>query len=228
MPTARALSVSIHVQLIHEIISTNLQKYCNSRNFKVTSLLNMRLGFLLGSVLEPITGVCISRKGGTGGDGWGHGYFAIILSGKNDGSQWSISRRAVWTLFSPAQEIILRFYLECTRSQQELMLTSLKRISLPAGLIDAVSLRIASLYLRSIDRSLPCHSKWQCSILTSVHYPFYVRLREVLHKVYIYSANPAELGFQKFSYSSELEEYGFSFSTKPSLSGPTLYTQACS
>ena len=72
MPTARALTVSIHVQLIHEIISTNLQKNCNSRNFKVTSLLNIRLGFHLGSVLEPVTGICISRKGGTGGDGWGH------------------------------------------------------------------------------------------------------------------------------------------------------------
>ena len=41
---------------------------------------------------------------------------------------------------------------------------SLKQISLPAGLIDAVSWQIASLCLRSIDRDLSCHLKWRRSI----------------------------------------------------------------
>ena len=63
----------------------------------------------------------------------------------------------------------LRFYLECTRSQQEA-----KWISLPAGHVDTVSLQIASLYLCSIDRGLCCHSKWQRSIRNSIHYSFYV------------------------------------------------------
>ena len=37
-----------------------------------------------------------------------------------------------------------------------------------------MSSQTASLYFRSIDRGLPCHSKWRRSIRNSVHYPFYV------------------------------------------------------
>ena len=36
---------------------------------------------------------------------------------------------SLWAVFLPAQEIILRFYLECTRSQLELMLTEANKLT---------------------------------------------------------------------------------------------------
>ena len=60
----------------------------------------------------------------------------------------------------------------------------LERISLSACIIDAESSQSGSLYLCSIDHSLPCHSKYQRSIWVVVHCPFYVWIIEVLHKVY--------------------------------------------
>ena len=50
--------------------------------------------------------------------------------------------------------------------------------SLSACVIETVSSQSASLYLRSIDRGRPCHSKWRRSTRISVW------LREVLHEFY--------------------------------------------
>ena len=52
---------------------------------------------------------------------------------------------------------------------------SLKLISLPTCIIDSVSSHSASLYLRSIDSGLACHSKLRHSIRISIHCPSWLR-----------------------------------------------------
>ena len=56
------------------------------------------------------------------------------------------------------------------------MYCSLKRISLPAGLVDTMNSQIASQYIvLTLHRpQSPCHSKLRRSIRNFVHYPFYV------------------------------------------------------
>ena len=97
--------------------------------------------------------------------------------------------RAVCELLSHQRR---KWFYIYTQNAQGLNRTqhSLKWISLPACLVDAVSSQSASLYLHSIYCGLPCHSKWWRSIWISVHCPFHIWLREILHKVNCWEQNP--------------------------------------
>ena len=53
------------------------------------------------------------------------GYYAAILSGKNDRGVKS----SLQAPFLPAQEVILRLHPECIRSQQDLTLTEANKLT---------------------------------------------------------------------------------------------------
>ena len=75
-------------------------------------------------------------------------------------------------LFSPAQEIILRFFLKCTRSQQDLMLTEANKLTCRPRWRSELTNCFAVLTLHRPWS--PCHSKSRHNIRNSIHYLFYV------------------------------------------------------
>ena len=84
--------------------------------------------------------------------------------------------------FSPVQEMILDMHPECARFQQDLTLTEPNKLTCTPRWHCELTKCFA--VLNAIYHGLPCHSKWWRSIRISVHCPFHVWLREVLHKVY--------------------------------------------
>ena len=58
------------------------------------------------------------------------GYYAAILSGKNDSGLWSLSTAEQFaSSFLTSTEMILHFYPECTRSQQDLTLIEANKLT---------------------------------------------------------------------------------------------------
>ena len=109
-------------------------------------------------------------------------YYATTLSDKND--LWSVYGAQVqWNSlpapFSPVQEVVLHLHPECTRSQQFLTLTKANKVTcMPRWHIE-LAIGFAVLMLHRSRSSLPLKM-----VVYSIHCPFYVWLREALHKVY--------------------------------------------
>ena len=96
--------------------------------------------------------------------------------------EWSMERkysRAVSDFLS--QQCKKRFPPRMHKVSTGLMLTEANKLT---SMHQWSSHKSVSLYLHSIDRGFPCHSKWRSSVPISVTCPFHVWSREVLHKVY--------------------------------------------
>ena len=95
-------------------------------------------------------------------------YYTAILSGKNDRGLWSAStveQFASSFLTNAGSNFTL--HPECTRSQQNLMLTKANKLTCKL----CWRSKLAKCFtIHSVDCGLPCHSKWQCSIWIPVHH----------------------------------------------------------
>ena len=112
------------------------------------------------------------------------GYYAAILSGKEDRDLWSLNtaKHFVSLLCQQGMQVNL-FASVSVRSCWDLV----HSVKNPFLLWWESSTQTALLYLSSIHCGHFCHSKWQRNIWISVHHPFHVWLREVMTSIVICS-----------------------------------------